>query len=413
MTRNKKGCLIILVLYVVGLAFLVARALIDAPPPNDADLRVIYEPVPDEENAHTYFTLAAEKVWWPEEQEERLPIAGLLKDDSWDQALADDVLERNVEALDLIERGLACTRYQRPEVTGPESALPQLAGLRKAARLMALHSKILFRQGKEAEAFDAALGIVKLGQMEQAGHGGVMDYVTALAIKIIGRGQIARMLEATALDPEALASYIPRLRSLGGAEEGLAGVFKVEYRVDCGYVDMTYRGESSALRRWFYIKPNKTKRRFARHFRKLIADIPKHHADVEPLVVSEQLTTTQKIGAWLDGDLDGASMYAELMRVYDGRLHAVKCRENFSAAGIQVLVALKCYQLEHGELPDSLDALVPEYFDAVPLDDFDGRPMRYSREKRVIYSVGDDLIDSGGADETSRDPKEPTFKIEF
>jgi hypothetical protein len=411
MTRKKRGYLIVLLLFVVGLVFLVARALTDAPPPDDADLRVTYEPVPDEENAYTCFTAAAEKVWWPEEQEKRLPIGSLLRDDPWDQALADEFLERNAEALDLIERGLACTRYQRPEVTGPESGFPHLAGLRKIARLMAIRSKNLFRQGKEAEALDAALGIVKLGRMEQVGHGALTDYIVALAIKSIGRGQLGRILDATTLDPQTLAAYIPRLGNLGGADDGLADAFKVEYRVACGFVDMTYR--SSSLRRWFCIKCNKTKRRFARHFRKLIADIPKHHADVKPLIVSEELTTAQEIGAWLDGNLDGARTYAQVMSLYNGRIHALKCMENSSAAGLQVLIALKCYQLEHGELPDALDALVPKYFDAVPLDDFDGKPMRYSREKKVIYSVGADLVDSGGANQTSHDPKEPTFKIGF
>jgi hypothetical protein len=32
----------------------------------------------------------------------------------------------------------------------------------------------------------------------------------------------------------------------------------------------------------------------------------------------------------------------------------------------------------------------------VPPDDFDGKPLRYSREKKCVYSVGEDLRDSGG-----------------
>jgi len=44
----------------------------------------------------------------------------------------------------------------------------------------------------------------------------------------------------------------------------------------------------------------------------------------------------------------------------------------------------------------------------------DGEPLRYSPGKRVVYSVGDDFIDEGGAEEGGPGfPREPTFPIEF
>ncbi len=39
---------------------------------------------------------------------------------------------------------------------------------------------------------------------------------------------------------------------------------------------------------------------------------------------------------------------------------------------------------------------MPAYLDALPVDPFDGRPVRYSREKKIVYSVGKDLVDGGG-----------------
>ena len=54
--------------------------------------------------------------------------------------------------------------------------------------------------------------------------------------------------------------------------------------------------------------------------------------------------------------------------------------------------------MKTGKLPETLDALVPEYIDAVPADDFDGQPMRYSPEKKLIWSVNENLEDDGGDD---------------
>jgi len=80
------------------------------------------------------------------------------------------------------------------------------------------------------------------------------------------------------------------------------------------------------------------------------------------------------------------------------------------------VVALHAFEKSKGHLPEDLDGLVPEYLDAVPRDPFDGKPLRYSRAKRIVYSIGSDLIDRGGAtatgeDDSCGDSLEPTFRI--
>ena len=62
-------------------------------------------------------------------------------------------------------------------------------------------------------------------------------------------------------------------------------------------------------------------------------------------------------------------------------------------------VALKRYTLRHGSPPASLDALVPEFLSAVPIDYMDGKPIKYRLDAEgsfVLYSVGEDGKDDGG-----------------
>ncbi len=62
-------------------------------------------------------------------------------------------------------------------------------------------------------------------------------------------------------------------------------------------------------------------------------------------------------------------------------------------------IALKRYQLRHGRLPETLDALVPEFISSVPIDCMDGKPVKYRLKPdggSVLYSVGEDGIDGGG-----------------
>ena len=44
-----------------------------------------------------------------------------------------------------------------------------------------------------------------------------------------------------------------------------------------------------------------------------------------------------------------------------------------------------------------LDDLVPAFVEAVPRDPFDGQPMRYSAERRIVWSVGKNLKDDNGS----------------
>ena len=62
-------------------------------------------------------------------------------------------------------------------------------------------------------------------------------------------------------------------------------------------------------------------------------------------------------------------------------------------------IALKRYQLRHGKFPASLDALVPEFLPALPVDWMDGQPLRYRLKADGSFqrcSVGDNFRDDGG-----------------
>jgi hypothetical protein len=67
-------------------------------------------------------------------------------------------------------------------------------------------------------------------------------------------------------------------------------------------------------------------------------------------------------------------------------------------------IALKRYQLRHGQLPRSLDALVPEFLPMAPYDYMSAKTLNYRLKPDggyVLYSVGEDGEDDGG------DPSQP------
>ena len=109
-----------------------------------------------------------------------------------------------------------------------------------------------------------------------------------------------------------------------------------------------------------------------------------------------------------------------------------KYNEDLSISATQLIFAIKAYKAETGDYPTDLNLLAlkyiskkvynvetgdypfpskltaPKYISTAIKDPFDGKAIRYSLEKRIIYSVGKDLVDDSGDNE-----KDVVFKIEF
>ncbi len=75
-------------------------------------------------------------------------------------------------------------------------------------------------------------------------------------------------------------------------------------------------------------------------------------------------------------------------------------------------IAIKRYKIGHGTLPESLNALVPEFLTAVPVDYMDGKPLKFHLESAggfKLYSVGEDGNDDGG--DASRAPDRTRYGL--
>jgi hypothetical protein len=75
-------------------------------------------------------------------------------------------------------------------------------------------------------------------------------------------------------------------------------------------------------------------------------------------------------------------------------------------------LALRRFEVAHGKRPDSLDELIPRFLDAIPIDPWDGKPLRYKPGTNglfVLYSVGENGRDEGGDGSPPSKGSRPTF----
>ena len=63
-----------------------------------------------------------------------------------------------------------------------------------------------------------------------------------------------------------------------------------------------------------------------------------------------------------------------------------------------IACALERYRLAHGQYPEALDALIPQFIEKVPHDLIGGQPLKYRNtgERFLLYSIGWNERDDGG-----------------
>src|SRR5262245_52643943 len=66
----------------------------------------------------------------------------------------------------------------------------------------------------------------------------------------------------------------------------------------------------------------------------------------------------------------------------DGRMELALLRGHAGLRCARVALAAERYRRKYGDWPPSLTDLVPHYLPAVPLDPFDGKPLRYRQTDR-------------------------------
>ena len=136
----------------------------------------------------------------------------------------------------------------------------------------------------------------------------------------------------------------------------------------------------------------------------------------------KQMSDRAKSPAYiLRGLLGGLDQRKELGRAVGGILIAtflpstgqarlVEDRQSMTFDITRVAIALAGYKAEHGEYPDTLDALAPKYIPEVPLDRYTDKPLVYKKtdDGYLLYALGPNLKDDGG---TSLDDDRVNYDI--
>jgi hypothetical protein len=416
-----------------GLGILLVYASLDEAPPYDADIVCPREEVPPLENGLLLLDFAEDDFYWPERKLEVGEDEYLLTADPsdladgsfWDAEWARDVIGKNDEILRKVDESLRLARFELPEFSTIDEALKHLnvSSLRRIRVLMAIRMRLHEEEGGAQDAIEDAVRMATLGHRIQAAHGFLFHFAFGSAVKDMGLTELRDRFQRTMSNPCALGLRAREIQHMS-SREPLECSLKVEYGVVCESIDAWREHVDGVLddgapwiwRNAFCMKPNQTKRLYAEAVRAAVRSIsvpPGSRQKIHPRGIP-----AWKVPRWLPyPNALGKESLKDTFRTLE-RMLSSQVSSDVLLSFTVALMALRCWQERHaGALPPSLDALVPEYLDEVPRDPHDGKPLRYSAEKRIVYSVGMDGKDSGGladpdTEDTSAYEAEPTLRIE-
>ncbi len=420
---------------------------LDMLPIDDSDLALIYEDIPQKQNAFYYFDKANQAMYFPESEKDRIyeMLEEGIKDE--DVEFAKEILDKNKKTFEYFEEGLTKDKFQVPEYTqGLIEPLDYIFSWLNIAQLSILKSKYLIKQGEQKVTLDEIFRVIKFGDMIQHAKGGLVNYMIGSVIKSIGTKEVLKINSEINLSKKEYKSIIRQLTQYEDSKEALKQVCQVEYKyIMLWTINIIAKGSAKEAKNKsmykklltkVYFKPNKTKRKFADITRILIENAGKrYYKDVKFINLDITIENASQYFEGL-GKIDNPEQFAQAWETKDwmpeqiremwytenfwGELTCTLCipglemgiaqkyKDIFELRTTQILIALKAYKDECGQLPESLDELVPAYFDQVPIDPYNGEPIKYSKKDKIIYCVGENLEDNG-VDES----EESLLSIEF
>ncbi len=410
----------------------IALLLHDDDPPQDADLRPQRDTISEDANAFPLFERAIAALSLPGEDPAYTSTEGMTLEEKnregrppteaelysmmgfgevWDDALAAKFLERNAEALALWQEGMARPRLQMPEVRTLDDMLSYASEWLELARLLNVAGEARQKAGDVDGALDLAVQTMRFGHRIQADANCLVTWLVGTTVSGMGRTRLMDVAREQPLPADRLCALVAAMPPCAPSA-GLANAYRAEYVALADAVDQIHSGRATLgdvgtgretyphIRLFWRIvqvpalKPNRTRRLFAQCLAPMIETAGRPYKDV-PRYDWDALKR-DVVGHILSGNAVGRLVAAVLLSGLDRGAES-RCADDLEPAVARLRLAARAYELEKGGPPPSLEALVPGYIDAVPADPFDGRPLRYDPVRRLVWSVGKDLVDEGAA----------------
>ena len=369
-------------------------------------------PPPGQPNAADLYLQAAMLLNIPDDRDE-LPIIGRADLPPLAQPMPaemrkaiDALLADNADVLAILHDA-AAREYARYPINlrgGQNALLSHLGGLRVSVQLLSLQALDGAERNQQEEAIrsiEAACRVAESLSNEPV----LMSQLVRLGMYGEVLTTTERVVNRTALADKELVSLMQMLGQMHWRESMTRGLAAER----CVLTDLFQRPFSQSRRiaptvstnvqRFLPQALHLMRRLTGAHDGDHLAGLAITTAQIEAskLPITEVLAEAEAVDRDID-QLPGLGGWSRLLVIASARPLTIGIRTSSAANVARVALAVRRYQLHHGRLPEKLEDVAPTFIDAVPIDPFDGKPLRYKKldEGFVVYSVGENGVDDGG-----------------
>jgi hypothetical protein len=260
--------------------------------------------------------------------------------------------------------------------------------------------------GKHREASEEALKAVRFGNGLVKTDGPMLHHLMAVTIQRIGEDLVkAAVVDAT--DMSLLTEVQESLASLEVSSKQVARVLRIEYLFGKNSpASTTEELELMGLGEWeriavrYVMLPNRTQAEHAQRIRRVVRALEQDWAQAmlacdaidEEFAQARESKVKLLSAPNLGGKFVGFRSWGSA-----GGLIRKSCGVTAMHRMTVAMLALRRFEGKHGRLPATLEELVPEFLPAVPVDPFDGKPLRWKPDEMWVYSVSGNGTDNHGA----------------
>ena len=289
---------------------------------------------------------------------------------------------------------------------GPATTVPNFLSAQISSKMLCVEGRYLESLGQYSEALENYLTVVAMGRDFSAPEGTLISFLISIAVDNIGLKQLYQLVKSGNLDVPSLEMALARLKVFEKTQGTIVQGFQGE--ILCYKWQFQKMLEDPKFRDEYYdeltkqlgqdgIQVKETKEEFPSLIERLEKEYNQFWASqieyistpywkrnpeeykrkTDEMMESFHPFNKRAIPNFLEADVRYLAMVARMRKV-------------------QIATALATYRAKNGRYPADLSALIPEFFDAMPIDPFSGKGFIYQLVSEgtnyTLYSIGPDRM---------------------
>jgi hypothetical protein len=400
--------LIALLLVAVGALFVFAPK--DVAAPEDADLSIKLENLPDDQNAWQVLIEGAKTL-----KLGGIEPRGFFAENAFIASAADQLMSGNKLALQALERAAKLTQARSPasspDVTvfseyNARSFEPSLLGARQLAELGLVRAEISWRSNQSADAWRDLMMVARLGSVLRSAKGTLLEQVVADTITRLALERLRIALPFLKFSASEWRKKFVELEAIPVGREPYVDALRIDYRI----TKMAIQAETAkpgsvvkqsgnplqALRlilpRAYNFQPNRSLVWLADHTRASIVDARSCPPGLSSDTSSKQLTTE------ISSPNANVIGQAILVRTTENTQSDLteQCALELAKSAAIITSGIQAFKTQFNSLPAKLEDLRTIGLQSIPLDTYsNGKPFQFDGKAATLRSESGLLIQLG------------------